>query len=117
MSIARTTTRTNGAASQLSLTLYVAGDNAFSRIAEANLRSIMLEMQLHAAITTVNVLQHPELTLKKRIFATPALVVSNGGAESLIVGDFSERDKISGVLRNFTQGMAGSAGSPKQALR
>ena len=86
---------------QLVLTLYVAGDNAFSRRAQANLQSILAEVGLQVTVNVVDVIKHPELTMEKRIFVTPALVVSGEeGQESLIVGDFRERDKIIRVLQS-----------------
>jgi len=89
-------------APRLSLTLYVAGDNVYSRIAQANLKSILAEMDLHVRFSTVDVLRHPELTMQKRIFVTPALIVStDAGVESLIVGDFSNREKVTGMFRNL----------------
>ncbi|MEO8752885.1 MAG: circadian clock KaiB family protein [Casimicrobiaceae bacterium] len=82
-----------------SLTLYVAGDNAYSRQAQANLHAIIAASGVQVAVSVIDVLKHPELTLQKRIFTTPALIVTNdGGAESLIIGDLSEREKVARML-------------------
>lgn len=91
----------NPAASALSLTLYVAGDNTFSRRAQSNLQSIISDEGLQWEVNIVDVLKHPELTMRKRIFVTPALVVSSDGdPESLIIGDFSEREQVTRLLRD-----------------
>lgn len=84
----------------LRLTLYVAGDNAFSRRAKDNLRTLLAEADIGVRLAVIDVLQDPERALRERIFATPALVVlAAGGRRSLIVGDLSERDKVRSALR------------------
>ncbi len=84
----------------LSLTLYVAGDNAYSRQAKANLDSILADSGVETPVVVVDVLKHPEVTVKNRIFVTPALVVVHTpGSDYLIVGDLTERDKILRILR------------------
>ena len=83
----------------LSLTLYVAGDNAFSRRARSNLDLILVDARLQATIRVVDVLKNPEQAIENRIFATPALVVGAASpSPSLIVGDLSKRDRILSIL-------------------
>jgi hypothetical protein len=85
----------------LVLTLYVAGDNTFSRQARANLKSIVVSAGLNTTIRVVDVLQHPEMTLKHRIFVTPALVATSGEyPQTMIVGDLSDHDNVVRVLRS-----------------
>lgn len=84
----------------LSLTLYVAGDNAFSRRARSNLDLILVDEQLEATVRIVDVLDNPEEAIENRIFATPALIVGAASlSPSLIVGDLSDRDRIVSILR------------------
>ena len=85
----------------LLVTLYIAGDNAYSRQARANLESILVEAGVETKVRIVDVLVNPQITLEKRIFVTPALVISNGkGPESLVIGDLVEREKVSRLLRS-----------------
>lgn len=84
----------------LTLTLYVAGDNGFSRRAKANLDLVLIECAVDATIRLVDVLEHPEEAMARRIFATPALVVASGSKPaSLIVGDLSDRERVISILR------------------
>lgn len=84
----------------VSLTLYVAGDNAFSRQALANLQSIVVDAELSIGVRLIDVLKHPDVALEKRMFVTPALVIAHSsGTESLIIGDLSERAKVLRMLR------------------
>jgi hypothetical protein len=83
----------------LSLTLYVAGDNAFSRRAKANLDLILVDARLQATIRIVDVLKNPEHAIENRIFATPALIVGAASqSPSLVVGDLSNRDRVLSIL-------------------
>ena len=92
----------------LSLTLYVAGNNAFSRRACINLDSIVAEMAVNTSVVIIDVLTSPELTLAKRIFVTPSLVIQyNGGAEILIVGDLTDRQKIATSIRSAQSTLPG----------
>jgi hypothetical protein len=98
-----------GAETMLVLTLYVAGDNTFSRQARANLSSIVTGAALGATIRLVDVLQHPEATLEHRIFVTPALVATTGGhAPMMIVGDLSDHDRVLRLLRSLAVGVRAS---------
>jgi len=90
----------DGSATTLTLTLYVAGDNGFSRRTKANLDLVLREVGVSAPIRLVDVLEHPEEAMEQRIFATPALVVASGSKPaSLIVGDLSDRDRVASILR------------------
>ena len=92
-------------AAPLLVTLYVAGDNAYSRQARANLESIIVDAGVETTVRIVDVLMNPQLTLEKRIFVTPALVISKGtGPESLVIGDLAERDKVERLLRSACRG-------------
>jgi circadian clock protein KaiB len=87
----------------LKLTLYVAGNNAFSRQARANLDGIIRDagVQLDVQVEVIDVLETPEVTLVKRIFITPALLMTNAdGVESLIVGDFTRHESITQALQS-----------------
>jgi hypothetical protein len=95
----RRTAANAGTGQPLSLTLYVAGDNAFSRRARSNLDLILDDARLQATIQVVDVLKNPEQAIEKRIFATPALIVGAASpSPSLIVGDLSNRDRILSIL-------------------
>jgi hypothetical protein len=98
--------RTTGKAGNgrpLSLTLYVAGNNPFSRRAKANLDLILVDTGLEATIQVVDVLKEPEQAIENRIFATPALIVGAASlSPSLIVGDLSDRDRIASILLGST---------------
>ena len=93
-------------ATLLSLTLYVAGDNTFSRRARANLEGIVADMGIVTSVVIIDVLANPELTLTKRIFVTPSLIIRYDiGPEMLIVGDLTDRRKVTTTLCNAQSGL------------
>ena len=83
----------------LVLTLYVAGDNAYSRRARENLDLLVRDCAASATIHVVDVLESPAMSLDWRIFATPTLVIAgNGGHASLFVGDPRDDEDIRAIL-------------------
>ena len=57
-------------------------------------------MGIATSVVVIDVLNNPELTLAKRIFVTPALVIHYDGCpETLIIGDLTDRQKIAATLR------------------
>ena len=56
-------------------------------------------MDIVTSVVIIDVLANPELTLTKRIFVTPSLVIRYvSGPETLIVGDLTDRQKIETAL-------------------
>ncbi|MEO8135018.1 MAG: circadian clock KaiB family protein [Betaproteobacteria bacterium] len=83
----------------LILTLYIAGDNAFSQQTQTNLEALVRDCAVAATVSVVDVLESPQLTLKNRIFVTPTLVIAGHRAqESLIVGDPSDSAEVAKIL-------------------
>lgn len=80
------------------LELFVAGDNLLSRRARANIAQLIAELGLDLPLKVVDVLAEPRVALTRRIFATPALVVSTGGRAQMVAGDLSDRAAVLAAL-------------------
>ncbi|MFW5857029.1 MAG: circadian clock KaiB family protein [Planctomycetota bacterium] len=80
---------------RMHLRLYVAGDEANSRIARENLKAICASNG-HAGheIEIVDVLQHPERALERGVFVTPALEILSPAPGGMIYGNLSDRDAL-----------------------
>lgn len=83
----------------LSLELYVAGDSLNSRRAIVHFEAIVKLLGKPATVTVVDVLIDKKAAFARRIFATPSLVSTIDGRESLIIGDLSDSSAVIQKLR------------------
>ena len=81
------------------LILFVAGDEKNSRIARSNLDRICREdLEGNCQVQIVDVLKDFALATAHNILLTPSLLVIEPEAETLIIGNLKEREKIRSVL-------------------
>ncbi len=84
------------------LTLYVAGNSAASRRAQANLKAVLAELKATLPVRVVDVLSAPDEALSERIYVTPALLVHVAGQREMLVGDFSQHHAVVTALLALT---------------
>lgn len=81
------------------LLLLVAGESPRSRRARMALQEALAEQGIdRSCLETVDVLAAPETTLEHGVFATPALLLYQGGRLSTLYGDLSDRARLTGFL-------------------
>lgn len=75
--------------------LFVAGDSARSRAAEANFRRLAAE-RLHDRyeLSVVDVIKDPDRAEEERILTTPTLVKTGPGPVRRVTGDFGDFDTV-----------------------
>lgn len=84
------------------LTLLVSADSPRSQRARDHLHRALEEQHLkHITINEVDVLRAPHEALRLGVFATPALIWTNGaGVDEVLYGDLSNRDGLLAFLAN-----------------
>jgi len=76
-------------------TLYIAGDNARSRIAIANLRRLLEErLRGRSEFVVVDVQASPERAESARILTTPTLVKESPEPRRRVTGDLSDSELV-----------------------
>ncbi len=81
------------------MVLFVAGDEANSRTAKANLtRFCDAELAGRCEIEVVDVLEDSSAALERGIIVTPTLLVRRRGTELRLIGNLSDRDKVRRAL-------------------
>lgn len=75
--------------------LFVAGDSARSRAAEANFRRLGAErLNDRYELSVVDVVQDPDRAEESRILTTPTLVKTAPGPMRRVTGDFGDFDTV-----------------------
>ena len=75
--------------------LFVAGDSARSRAAEANFRRLAAErLQDRYELSVVDVMKDPDRAEEERILTTPTLVKTAPGPKRRVTGDFGDFDTV-----------------------
>jgi circadian clock protein KaiB len=77
------------------LALYITGQSAQSQLAVANLRSLCDHLGDSCELTIVDVLERPQAAEDERILATPTLIRRRPLPPRRVIGDLSDRDKVS----------------------
>jgi circadian clock protein KaiB len=84
----------------LRLTLYVAGQNPRAERAITKLRhSLGQRLGLQAQVTTIDVLDRPDLAEEALILATPTLIKESPDPVRRMMGDLSDTDRVIEGLR------------------
>ena len=79
----------------LLLTLFVSGRSARSQRAIANLRSLCEHLGDSCELTIVDVLERPQAAEDEHILATPTLIRRRPLPPRRVIGDLTDRDKVS----------------------
>lgn len=75
--------------------LFVAGDSARSRAAEANFRRLAAErLDDRYELSVVDVTKDPDRAEEERILTTPTLVKTSPGPMRRVTGDFGDFDTV-----------------------
>jgi circadian clock protein KaiB len=90
------------------LTLYVAGQSVRSARAVANLRTLCDELGASCELTIVDVLERPQAAEDDRILATPTVIRRRPLPLRRVIGDLSDRAKVSTWLDLPIQLVTGS---------
>lgn len=79
--------------------LFVAGDSARSRAAEANFRRLAAErLQDRYELLVVDVMQDPDRAEEQRILTTPTLIKTAPAPMRRVTGDFGDFDTVMQAL-------------------
>jgi len=78
------------------LTLFVTGDAPRSRRARVNLKAALQTVGFDPAdLLVIDLVEQPEQSIKRSIFATPALMLMRGdGSIDATYGDLSDEEKL-----------------------
>lgn len=77
------------------LTLFVSGASSSSARAIREAQSLCeTHLDGRYELTIVDINEEPELTLSRRVLATPTLLKDNPAPERMLVGDLSDRDRV-----------------------
>ncbi|MFL5606291.1 MAG: circadian clock KaiB family protein [Gemmatimonadaceae bacterium] len=88
--------------SELRLKLFIAGDSPRTRDAAANLTRACTELLAgEVDITTIDVLEHPELADEYRILTTPTVVREAPGPRRRVTGDLHDIPQVLAALAIF----------------
>jgi circadian clock protein KaiB len=77
------------------LALYITGHSVRSQQAIANLRSLCDRLGEICELTIIDVLERPQAAEDERILATPTLIRRRPLPLRRVIGDLSDRDKVS----------------------
>ncbi len=78
----------------MQLILYVTGDTHRSAEAIANVKQIKKLLGGRCEFSVIDVLEHPSLAEREKIFATPTLVKVHPPPVRRIVGDLSDQEQL-----------------------
>jgi circadian clock protein KaiB len=84
---------------QVQLKLFVTGQTRRSDVGIANLQHILdNDLGIEYELAIVDILEQPQLAEDERILATPTLIKVSPAPACRIIGDFSDRKQVLGVL-------------------
>jgi len=78
----------------LQLVLYVTDDTPRSAEAIANIKQVQQLYHGQCEVTVIDILEHPELAEREKIFATPTLIKVHPPPLRRIVGDLSDQAQL-----------------------
>jgi circadian clock protein KaiB len=92
---------------RMEVRLYIAEATPNSMRAQANLRSVLEELNIRAdqiCLEIIDVFSAPRRALIDGVIVTPTLVASHDAKTSMIVGDLSNRAQLAAILKAFELG-------------
>ncbi len=92
------------------LKLYVAGDNAVSRVAVETVRKLRAYLSDEISLEIVDILANPEISRSDRVVATPLLVRCTPQPVRKMIGDLTDHSRVISALQ-LGNGLAQESGS------
>ncbi len=84
---------------KLCLQLYVIGPSVFSRVAVHHMNELIRDHpDVAVQLDVIDVLENPQAAEENKILATPTLIRSDPAPACRVIGDLSDREKISTML-------------------
>lgn len=99
-------------AETLQLILFVTDDTPRSAEAIANVKQVQQLYRGQCEVTVIDILEHPELAEREKIFATPTLIKVQPPPLRRIVGDLSDHMQLLKSLDIGSGYLSSSAGQP-----